>query len=132
MTANAELIRLLRQAADALERSTGGSIASPALERRPAVASAMAGGTRETIGTLKYVDEKTSKSGKPMVAVKLTARENGRDTEEKYLAFGDVCEKLLELRGQPVRVFLKPWKDTETIVNVVPSRGGITDGDIPF
>lgn len=132
MTNTAELIRLLRAAADALERSAGGAPAAPALERRPATAAAMAGGTRETVGTLKYVDEKQGKSGKPFVSVKLTARENGRDTEERYIAFGDVCEELLKLRGHPVRVFLKPWKDTEQIVNVVPSRGGIAEGDIPF
>jgi hypothetical protein len=131
MSDNQKLIGLLRAAADALERSAGSAPAAPALERRPATAAAMAGGMRETVGTLKYVDEKTSKSGKPMVAVKLTARQGGRDTEEKYLAFGDVCEKLLELRGKPVKVFLKPWKDTETIVNVVASHG-IEAEDIPF
>jgi hypothetical protein len=129
MPSTSEIVRQIRALLDQIEPE---GRPAPTLERRPATAAAMAGGTREVVGVLKFVDDVPTKSGKPMVKVKVTARENGRDIEERLVAFGDVCVELLKLRGQPVRVFLKPWKDTEQIVNVVPSRGGITDGNIPF
>ena len=128
MASTSEIVRQIRALLDQIEPE---GRTAPTLERRPATAGAMAGATSERVGTVKFVDDVATKSGNPMVKVKVTARENGRDIEERLVAFGDVCAEIARLRGEPVRMFLKPWKDTHQIVSIKASRG-IEADEVPF